>query len=180
MDEIAAGAGITKPMLYAYFESKEGLYIACIERAGRPLIEAVRAAVDPELPPDRQLWAGIRAHFEFVERHRDDWATFFLQASARGGAAAVQVQRVRREMSDILTDLLTRTARAEGLATEQLPAGIQVEAIALQGATEAMSAWWLEHPEVPRDLMALRLMNFAWQGFDDLLRGRLWLPPPDS
>ena len=43
MDEIAAAAGITKPMLYRYFGSKEGLYAAYLRRTGRELIERVRA-----------------------------------------------------------------------------------------------------------------------------------------
>ncbi len=36
MDEIAAAAGVSKPMLYAYFGSKEGLYVAYIDRDRRP------------------------------------------------------------------------------------------------------------------------------------------------
>ena len=34
MDDVAAGAGVTKPLLYAYFGNKERLYLACMERAG--------------------------------------------------------------------------------------------------------------------------------------------------
>src|SRR2546426_4993440 len=40
MDEIAAGAGGTKPMVYSYFGSKEDLYLACIDHAGTRLMEA--------------------------------------------------------------------------------------------------------------------------------------------
>jgi hypothetical protein len=47
---------------------------------------------------------------------------------------------------------------------------------ALTGATMAITAWWLEHPEEPKELQALRLMNFAWMGFGDILEGKLWLP----
>src|SRR5687767_14290304 len=44
MDEIAAEVGVSKPMLYAYFDSKEGLYLACIDRAGQDLLESMRRA----------------------------------------------------------------------------------------------------------------------------------------
>src|SRR3954470_6292147 len=82
MDEIAAASGITKPMLYSYFGSKEGLYLACIDRAARPLIEALRAAaVVPEDDPARRLWAGTRAYLGWVDAHRELWARFFLEAS---------------------------------------------------------------------------------------------------
>ena len=37
MDDIAKASGITKPMLYAYFDSKEGLFAACVEVAGEEL-----------------------------------------------------------------------------------------------------------------------------------------------
>ena len=45
MDEIAAASGISKPMLYDYFGSKEGLLLACVERARGRLFEEIAAAV---------------------------------------------------------------------------------------------------------------------------------------
>src|SRR5881398_2656791 len=92
MDEIAAASGITKPMLYSYFGSKEGLYLACIERAARPMIEALRAAVVAQDDPARRLWAGARAYLGWVDDHREIWERFFLEASARGGAPAARVE----------------------------------------------------------------------------------------
>ena len=44
MDAIAEAAGISKPMLYNYFGSKEGLYAAYIERSGRALMKSMREA----------------------------------------------------------------------------------------------------------------------------------------
>ena len=176
MDEIAARVGVTKPMLYSYFGSKEGLYLACIERAVRPMIEEMRAATVAEDEPDRRLWAGIRAFLGWVEDHREVWARFFLQASARGGAPAARVEEMARELGASLTELFVGTAAAAGVATT---AEVEAQALCLYGATEAMGRWWLDHPEVPRDLVALRLMNFAWRGLENLIDGRLWLPPPD-
>src|SRR3954470_3548476 len=92
MDEIARRVGVTKPMLYSYFGSKEGLYLACIDRAARPMIEALRDAAVAEEDPARRRWAGTRAYLGWVEAHRDVWARFFLEASARGGAPAERVE----------------------------------------------------------------------------------------
>ncbi|TMK38605.1 MAG: helix-turn-helix transcriptional regulator [Actinobacteria bacterium] len=36
MDDIARRVGVTKPMLYNYFGSKQGLYLAGVQRADRP------------------------------------------------------------------------------------------------------------------------------------------------
>ena len=177
MDEIAAASGITKPMLYSYFGSKEGLYLACIDRAARPMIETLRAAAVAEEDPARRLWAGTRAYLGWVEGHRDVWARFFLEASARGGAPAQRVEELGRELGDTLGELFGGSARAAGVA----PMGeVEAMSVCLQGAASAIARWWLDHPEVPRDLVALRLVNFAWRGLEELMRGNLWLPPPDT
>ncbi len=51
MDEIAELAGVSKPLVYLYLHSKEDLFSACIRREAEALVAAVRAGVDPELPP---------------------------------------------------------------------------------------------------------------------------------
>src|SRR3954447_27064919 len=63
VDAIAEAAGITKPMVYAYFGSKEGLYRACMAAARERLLETLREQVDPGAAPDQQLWHGLLAFF---------------------------------------------------------------------------------------------------------------------
>ena len=70
VDRIAEASGITKPMVYAYFGSKEGLYRACMERARARLLDALRDGVDTSAAPDQQLWHGLLAVFTFVEREQ--------------------------------------------------------------------------------------------------------------
>jgi len=79
-------------------------------------------------------------------------------------------------MAALLEELLAENARAAGMGED---AALETRPIAhaLTGATMAMAAWWLEHSDEPKELQALRLMNFAWMGFGDILEGRLWLPP---
>lgn len=181
MDEIAEASGITKPMLYAYFKSKEGLYVACVDRAARTLLATLNDAIDPLQPPERQLWSGLLAFFGFVDEHRSAWRTFLVEAGAHGSAAAAELRRHRRELSEALTELLMRAARGAGISADARPE-VAIQARALIGSAEALSDWWVEQGEDAgsRELLALRLMNFAWMGFGDLLGGNLWLPeaPP--
>src|SRR6185312_7553136 len=44
MAAIARRAGISKPLIYEYFGSKDGLYLACLNRAGTHLVDRVAAA----------------------------------------------------------------------------------------------------------------------------------------
>jgi hypothetical protein len=82
-------------------------------------------------------------------------------------------------MAATLARLLSETAEGEGVAPAAR-AHIDPIAHALVAATEASAEWWLDHPEEPRDLQALRLMNFAWQGLGGMVEGRLWVPPPGA
>lgn len=174
MDEIAEGAGVTKPMVYAYFGSKQGLYVACMQRASQPLIEAV--AVDrSELPVDQQHWQGILAFFTFVADNHDTWSRLYLEAHGIGGEAAKAAERIRQDAARIVAQLIAEAAEAEGVDVD-LSAHIDPLAHAFVGAAEATLRWWNDHPEEPVELVAGRLMNFAWQGFGRLIRGELWMP----
>ena len=89
MDEIAAGAGVSKPMLYAYFESKEGLYAAYVERTGGELLSRLQASADAQDPPIERLRARTREFLAFVEEHRDGWTVLFRELAASGRRSAM-------------------------------------------------------------------------------------------
>lgn len=176
MEDLARAAGITKPMLYAYFGSKEGLYTACVERMVGPMLEYVRREVEPQSAPDRRLWAGIVAQLGFIDEHRREWRAFVWGAIARGGPAGAALAQGRRQVTSLLGELLESSYHAAG---REPPAADELDAAAhaLQGAVEQVAAWWEEHPEQSRDAVALRLMNFMWQGLGNLLEQQVWLPP---
>lgn len=173
VDAIAEAAGISKPMVYAYFGSKEGLYRGCMERASRRLFEAVGQGADAGAPPDRQLWLGILGFFTFVEEQQDSWSVLFGEATSPPGPFAEDGARMRRGIARQVGGLLRNAAAAEGTG----PSGLEATeplAHALIGAGESLAGWWLEHPEQSKETVALLLMNFAWMGFGQLVRGERW------
>jgi AcrR family transcriptional regulator len=175
VDGIAEASGISKPMIYAYFGSKEGLYRACMARARGRLLETLREGVDQAAEPDQQLWHGLLAFFTFVEREQDSWAVLLGEVTAGTGPFAQEGAEVRREMTLLVADLLRRAAEAEGM-----PAGglglVEPIARSLIGAGESLAVWWGEHPDEPAEKIALVLMNFAWNGLGGIVEGRSWLP----
>jgi AcrR family transcriptional regulator len=176
VDAIAEAAGITKPMVYAYFGSKDGLYLACMERARHRLFEAIDSAADADAPADEQLWRGILAFFTFVSEQRDSWVVLFGESTTYGGPFGEEAGRLRRQVARLVSQLLGEAAAAEGVDPEELGL-MEPYAYALVGAGESLAAWWSEHPEESREAVALRLMNFAWMGFGDLVRGERWGGP---
>lgn len=177
MDEIAAEAGITKPMLYAYFDSKEGLFAAAAEAAGAGLREKLREHIDRVgLAPDQRMWTGLNLVFEFAEENRDAWLLLYPGGDVAAGSLGEGGIRAREAMAGLLGELFVATARKSGIG-EQAAAQSEMLGHAVTGATIAGVSWWLEHPDEPKELAILRLMNLVWMGFGDLLEGRLWLPP---
>jgi AcrR family transcriptional regulator len=171
MDVIAVGVGVTKPMLYAYFGSKEGLYLAYMRQAGAELLRSLREAADPAAPPRERLWEGLLAFLAFVDEHRNEWRLLYGEAAAQGGPFAAEVGELRGRVSALVTTLVAG-GRAAGRRT-----GAQASAHALVGACESVANWWLEHPDQPRELVASRLMGFAWLGLERLSDGEAWPPP---
>ncbi|MGW0204907.1 TetR/AcrR family transcriptional regulator [Streptomyces sp. NPDC003233] len=176
MDEIAELAGVSKPLVYLYLNSKEELFTACIRREATALTQAVRAGVRTDLPADRQLWDGLQAFFAHTAEHPDAWSVLHLQARTHGEPFATEAAAMRREIVAFVTRLVAIAAR-EAHRDPDLPehevAGL---AEALVGAAESLAAWANGTPGVTARQAAATLMNFAWSGLGNLMRGNSWTP----
>jgi AcrR family transcriptional regulator len=69
--EIAEAAGITKPMLYYYFGSKEGLCRAAVDHFVRDFRARLEAVVDLRLAPEEELTEMVSQVFQFAQDHPD-------------------------------------------------------------------------------------------------------------
>jgi AcrR family transcriptional regulator len=163
MDEIADLAGISKPMLYAYFSSKEGLYSEYVDRAGRELRERLRTSVSAETTAEERLVAAIDAFLGFVEGHRHAWAVLYSEAAAGGGPLAEEVTALRTQIVQEVRRLLEDSTDG----TKGPPsASVAWDAVAsaVVGAGESLANWWLWHPEVERASVAHWLFGVARAG----------------
>jgi AcrR family transcriptional regulator len=68
--EIVEAAGVTKPMLYYYFQSKEGLLAAAIGHFLDAFHERLRQVVFQPREPYRQLVELVWAHLDFCQGHK--------------------------------------------------------------------------------------------------------------
>ncbi|MEU9183933.1 TetR/AcrR family transcriptional regulator [Streptomyces sp. NPDC048484] len=179
MDEIADLAGVSKPLVYLYLNSKEDLFTACIRREAAALTAAVRAGVRPEQPADRQLWEGLGAFFTHTAQNPDGWAVLHLQARTHGEPFAAEITSMREEIVAFVTQLIVvaaREAHRDPSLPEREVAGL---AEALVGAAESLAAWANATPGVSARQAAATLMNFAWAGLGDLMEGRPWSEAPE-
>ncbi|MFI6642411.1 TetR/AcrR family transcriptional regulator [Streptomyces sp. NPDC050504] len=178
MDEIAELAGVSKPLVYLYLNSKEELFTACIRREAQALVAAVRAAVEPGagVPADRKLWAGLAAFFTHTAEHPDGWAVLHRQARTHGEPFAAEVAVMRDEIVAFVTGLIDAAARETHSEDELAETDVAGLAQALVGAAESLAGWANETPGIGAKEAAATLMNFAWQGLGDLMRGERWSP----
>jgi AcrR family transcriptional regulator len=171
MDEIAAAVGVTKPLLYNYFGNKERLYIACMERAGDALTEAVAAAVGETESPGDALGAGVHAFFAFLDNDRAAWAVLFDETLPASGEVA---ERVGEYRGNILSFVSASMLAQLPISRREL-ARVEVEALstALLGAAEALARWWLRTEALSARQAADLLIATVEPG----LRSRSELPP---
>src|SRR3990167_9518391 len=92
MDDIAAACGVTKPMLYNYFGSKDGLYAAMINQAGSHLVKSI-IALRELTDPVQRLHGAMGVFLEFVERYRDSWRMGFSGKGFSGKGPSGQDQQ---------------------------------------------------------------------------------------
>jgi AcrR family transcriptional regulator len=150
MDELAKRAGVSKPVVYEIFASKDGLYRACVQANADELAQVVAAAVLPEETPEAKLRAGAIAFFRFAHEHRQSWDVIFCGADGR---FAQDAAAIRRRQADLVAGLL-RDATV-GFGGHQIDAiQMQAAAHALNGASEALANWAADRTDVSPESLA--------------------------
>lgn len=149
MDEIAQACGVTKPMLYAYFDSKQGLYQAMILRAGNHLL-VLLMALQQEPDPEQRLRRSVRLLIDFVDRHRESWRMVFATdrqglAAGSGGIAGYRKQIL------IALSMTLQQLRPPGVSSKVAEPIAEAYAHLLLGAAEGGAQWWLQSPDSSAD-----------------------------
>ena len=148
MDDVAADAGVTKPLLYNYFGNKERLYLACMERAGDAMFATVGEAVAARrASPADALRRGLHAFFAFVDEDRDAWRVLFDETLPAGGEIAERVAEHRERLLALVAQ--TNIARLPEGRRAAHATEIEAISVALLGAAEALARWWLRTGAMP-------------------------------
>ena len=167
MDAIAATAGISKPMIYLYYGSKDELFAACINREGLRFVEAITPAGDPTLRPHEQLRVALSSFLHFVDKNRSSWQVLYRQAIGQQ-AFASQVAGARDRMIELTAKLLESSTK-----NPEPDANFTIMAVALIGAGEAVADRMVSG-EISADAAADLLDDLSWRG----LAGKKGVPHP--
>jgi AcrR family transcriptional regulator len=161
MEEIAVRVGLSKPMLYEYFGSKEGLLLATIGRARGELRDATERAVAEAGSAEEMLYRGYLAYFRFNDAHRRSWLVLLQEPILLGGAEG-EIEAMRRQQTGLIVSLL------ESFAPERPRRALAAYAEIIVGACERMALWRARDPEVTVEEAARYMMDLTWSGLGSL------------
>ncbi|MEV0677930.1 TetR/AcrR family transcriptional regulator [Actinosynnema sp. NPDC050436] len=165
MDEIAERVGVSKPMLYEYYGSKEGLLIGCIHRARTDLLERTQRAIAGATGAEDVLRLGLLAFFRFIAEHNQSWSLLRQEAAVTVPSAVEEIEGIRRQQTDLIAAVITGFDRDVD--------AIEAEAFAeiVVGSTERLALWCERRPEVGPELATDYVMEVVWRGVAGRLGG---------
>ncbi|SDS25904.1 TetR/AcrR family transcriptional regulator [Corynebacterium timonense] len=167
VEEIAARAGVSKPVLYEHFGGKDGLYRAIVEEDTAALEVMILEAISRGRWRER-IEGGIVALLTFVEDNTDG---FMILVHG-------QVPGEERTFSTLLNRSIAQVASFLGVAFNHRgldPTIAPLYAQALVGTASNTALWWLDERSPDKYTVAAHIANLAWNG----LRGMETTPKID-
>ena len=147
IDDIAAEARISKGLLYHYFGSKRGFYVATVRKAASGLL--LQLGPDLSLPPSERLSSGLGAYLTFVEAH----AGAYVALMRSGTFADPEVL----EIVETTRAAIVHRIQEEGLGIAGPRPVFRVAVKSFIGAVEAAALEWLERRDVPKEVLVTLL-----------------------
>ena len=170
VEEIAARAAVSKPVVYEHFGGKEGLYAVVVDREVQELLGTMRVALTAT-SQRMLLEQATFALLDYVEASSDGFR-ILVRDNPPGSGTGTYVS--------IISDTVTRV---EGILGDQFaargfdPKVAPLYAQMLVGMVSTVGQWWLDARTPGKDVVAAHLVNLAWNGLANLeqdpeLRGR--------
>lgn len=172
MDEIAAEAGVTKPVLYRHFTDKADLYLAVGTRATDMLMAEIVPALADDGPIFERIRRAVGVYVGFIDEYRELYRFLVLRPHPTKQDI---VQQDKSKIAEVLTELLG--AYLTMFRMDPVIAGPSAHGIV--GLVQGAGEWWLDHPDdMDRDQLTSHLTMLVWHGIDGVLRaGGVTLDP---
>lgn len=167
MDDIADRAGVSKPVLYQHFASKDDLYLGLLDVQTDRLVRLVEEALAATEDNADRVAGAVAAYFAFVDQEDAGYRLVF----ASDLAADPEVRERLDRCVDACAGAIARTIRADtGLPPEEA----QLLGVALTGLAQASAEHWVTAGRpVPRERAAELVAQVAWRGLGGLPLARV-------
>jgi AcrR family transcriptional regulator len=161
IEEIAARAKVSKPVVYEHFGGKEGLYAVVVHREMQRLADRVAGALSAGHPRELLEQAAV-AMLDYIETESDGFAILVRDSpvGGSGGTFATLINDIASQVEHILGEEFGSRGLDPRLA--------ELYSQALVGMVAMTGQWWLDAREPKRDDVAAHLVNLAWNGLSGL------------
>jgi AcrR family transcriptional regulator len=154
IDEIAAAAGVTKPIVYRHFGSKRDLYLSLLDRHRDDLAGFV-ASMPTEGSTEERLRSVLETWLDYVEARSYAWKMLFRDAGG-GPQIAARRREVHARARAVLVEVIRSLATAPPKRRELEPL-----AELMSMGMAALVLWWIEDAAVSRAAV-LDALTTAW------------------
>ena len=161
VEEIAARAKVSKPIVYEHFGGKEGLYAVLVDREMEYVVARISEAISSGTPRERVERAAL-AFLLYVRDQREGFLVLSRDAPvalARGGMSSLL-----NDVAERVSNVFTATFKEAGYDSKAAP----LYAHALVGMVTFVGQWWTETRKPSVEEVASHLAALAWMGLRHL------------
>jgi len=161
VEEIAARAKVSKPIVYEHFGGKEGLYAVLVDREMDHVVTRIAEAISTGTPRER-VERAVLAFLTYVRDQPDGFVVLSRDAPvtlAHGGMSSLL-----NDVAERVADVFATTFKKAGYDSKTAP----IYAHALVGMVTFVGQWWIEVRKPPIEEVASHIAALAWMGLRHL------------
>jgi AcrR family transcriptional regulator len=161
IEEIAAQAKVSKPVVYEHFGGKEGLYAVVVDREVERFLAMATRVLQGEDTMEKFEVAAVSL-LRYIEDNSDGFRILVRDSHPASGSGtfASLISDIAGQVEYILADVL----KSRGYDPKFAPMYAQM----LVGMVAFTGQWWLDARKPKIEEMAAHLMNLAWNGLSGL------------
>ena len=162
VEEIAATAQVSKPVVYEHFGGKEGLYAVVVDREVGYLLATIESALADASRSRELVEQAALALLDYVETHTDGFRILVRDSSVASSSGSFA--SLLSDIASQVEGLLVTEFKRHGLDAKTAPMYSQM----LVGMIALTGQWWLSTRKPKKSEVAAHLVNLAWNGLAHL------------
>ncbi|MBO3750782.1 TetR family transcriptional regulator [Streptosporangiaceae bacterium NEAU-GS5] len=161
VEEIAASAKVSKPVVYEHFGGKEGIYAVVIDREMQRLLSLVTQALSASHALVKLERAAL-ALLQYIEENSEGFRILVRDSHAASGTGTFA--SLLSDIASQVEDVMVQEFAQRGYDPKLAPMYAQM----LVGMTALTGQWWLDERKPSREMVAAHLVNLSWNGLTGL------------
>ncbi|NLJ54034.1 MAG: TetR/AcrR family transcriptional regulator [Intrasporangiaceae bacterium] len=164
VEEIAAAAGVSKPVIYEHFGGKEGLYAVVVDREIDALLSTITATLTSVGTSRQIIERAALALLDYIEGSADGFR--ILVRDSPPGQSTGTFASLMSDIASQVEHILVAAFKRHGLDPKAAPMYAQM----LVGMIAMTGQWWLDSRKFKKHEVAAHVVNLAWNGLTELER----------